>query len=242
MAAIDAVNALADAAPGFVWRLEDDDDEHPGATGVRAYEDPWLIVNLSVWESREALWDFAYGGGHLEVMRRRREWFSALAESHLVLWWVPAGEIPSVEDAVNAPRPPARPRPHGSTPKALDLRTPAAEHPPQAPSSGRSRMPDAARGGQCASTPLRGSGAEIREPPRHVPAVHVLLEEAADQRPVGHRRREAVDRRHPALGLRRGAHGVDRGAQVGAEARGAAPAACGAASRRCARTAGGAGR
>lgn len=100
MDAIDGVNAIADVAPGFVWRLEGEDDEHPGATGIQAYEDPWLIVNLSVWESREALWDFVYAGGHLEIMRRRREWFAALSESHLVLWWVPEGEIPTVEQAV----------------------------------------------------------------------------------------------------------------------------------------------
>ena len=121
MAAIDGVNALADAAPGFVWRLEEDDDEHPGATGIRAYEDPWLIVNLSVWESREALWDFAYGGGHLEVLRRRREWFSALGEAHLVLWWVPAGTIPSVENAVTRLD---HLREHGSTPRAFTFKQP----------------------------------------------------------------------------------------------------------------------
>ncbi len=111
MDAIDGVNAIADTSPGFVWRLEDeDDDEHPGATGIQAYDDPWLIVNLSVWESREALWDFVYGGGHLEIMRRRREWFTMLGESHLVMWWVPAGEIPTRRAVGRAPRPPARAR------------------------------------------------------------------------------------------------------------------------------------
>jgi len=119
MDAIDGVNAIADAAPGFVWRLEEDDDEHPGATGIRAYDDPWLIVNLSVWESREALWDFAYGGDHLDVMRRRREWFSALPESHLVLWWVPAGTIPSVEEAVTRL---GHLREHGPTPRAFTFK------------------------------------------------------------------------------------------------------------------------
>ena len=119
MDAIDGVNAVADAAPGFVWRLEEDDDEHPGATGIRAYDDPWLIVNLSVWESREALWDFAYGGDHLDVMRRRREWFSALPESHLVLWWVPAGTIPTVEEAVTRLD---HLRKHGPTPRAFSFK------------------------------------------------------------------------------------------------------------------------
>lgn len=119
MEAIEGVNALADEAPGFVWRLEGEGDEHPGATGVQAYEDPWLIVNLSVWDSREALWDFVYGGGHLEIMRRRREWFRALAESHLVLWWVPEGEIPTVEQAVERLD---HLRAHGPAPRAFTFK------------------------------------------------------------------------------------------------------------------------
>ena len=53
---------------------------------------------MSVWESIEALWGFVYDGSHLEVMRRRREWFTRLAEAHLALWWIPAGSIPAVED------------------------------------------------------------------------------------------------------------------------------------------------
>jgi len=120
MDAIDAVNALADSAPGFVWRLEDEDDEHPGATGIQAYDDPWLIVNLSVWESREALWDFVYAGDHLQIMRRRREWFGALAESHLVLWWVPEEPVPSIEEAVERLD---DLRAHGPTPHAFTFKT-----------------------------------------------------------------------------------------------------------------------
>ena len=119
MDAIAGVNAIADTAPGFVWRLEDEDDEHPGATGIQAYEDPWLIVNLSVWESRDALWDFVYAGGHLDIMRRRREWFTALAEPHLVLWWVPAGEVPTIEQAVTRLD---HLRAHGPTPQAFTFK------------------------------------------------------------------------------------------------------------------------
>ena len=96
MALLDPVNAVADAAPGFVWRLQ---TEEGNATALRPYEDDRMIVNMSVWESIEALWEFVYAGGHLKVMRRRREWFSRMAESHQVLWWLPAGEIPSVEEA-----------------------------------------------------------------------------------------------------------------------------------------------
>ncbi|MDP9187867.1 MAG: DUF3291 domain-containing protein [Actinomycetota bacterium] len=95
VAALEPVNALADAAPGFVWRLQ---DETGDATSIRAYADELMIVNMSVWESIEALWEFVYDGGHLEVMRRRREWFSRI-EGHTVLWWIPAGHIPTVEEA-----------------------------------------------------------------------------------------------------------------------------------------------
>jgi hypothetical protein len=95
---LDPVNASADTAPGFVWRLvgEDTDD----ATALRpAGED--VIVNLSVWESPEALWEFTYRSGHLEVMRRRREWFARHVEAYLVMWWVPAGHVPTVEEALD---------------------------------------------------------------------------------------------------------------------------------------------
>jgi hypothetical protein len=98
MALIDPVNALADAAPGFVWRLEDGDG--PGATALRPCG-PGVMVNMSVWETLEALWDFAYRNGpHLDAMRRRREWFHRMTEQHLVLWWVPAGHRPGLDEAL----------------------------------------------------------------------------------------------------------------------------------------------
>ncbi len=96
VAALDPVNALADAAPGFVWRLQDDTGN---ATALRPFDDDLLIVNLSVWESAEALSDFTYRSGHREVMRRRREWVAPTDEAPLVLWWVPAGHIPDVAEA-----------------------------------------------------------------------------------------------------------------------------------------------
>jgi hypothetical protein len=97
VAHLERVNALADAAPGFVWRLQ---DESGDATAIRAYDDERMIINLSVWESVEALWSFVYDGGHLAVMRRRREWFQRLQTAYVVLWWVPEGRIPAVEEAI----------------------------------------------------------------------------------------------------------------------------------------------
>ena len=92
------INALADAAPGFVWRFQTEDGD---ATALRPYGDDRIIVNFSVWESPEALRQFVYGTAHAEVMARRRDWFERMAEAFLVLWWVPAGHRPSVQEALD---------------------------------------------------------------------------------------------------------------------------------------------
>jgi hypothetical protein len=99
MAMIEPVNALADAAPGFVWRLEGGDGQ--GATALRPCG-PDIMVNMSVWETFEALADFTYRlGPHLDAMRRRREWFRKMVEQHLVLWWIPAGHRPGIDEALD---------------------------------------------------------------------------------------------------------------------------------------------
>ncbi len=95
-AALDPVNALADRAPGFVWRLQTEDGN---ATSIRAYEDERMIVNMSVWESIDALAAFVYRSDHVAVMRRRREWFERI-RVYMVLWWVPVGHTPSVDEAI----------------------------------------------------------------------------------------------------------------------------------------------
>ena len=96
VAALDPINELADRSPGFVWRLQ---TEAGDATAVRAFDDDMLIVNMSVWESVEALGAFTYRSAHREIMRRRRQWFERLSEPYLVLWWVGTGAIPSVGEA-----------------------------------------------------------------------------------------------------------------------------------------------
>ncbi|MEU5894659.1 MULTISPECIES: DUF3291 domain-containing protein [Streptomyces] len=94
---LNPVNAAADGAPGFIWRLVE--EGAPDATALRpAGED--VIVTMSVWETPEALWEFTYRSGHLEVMRRRREWFDRHVEAYLVLWWVPAGHVPTVDEGL----------------------------------------------------------------------------------------------------------------------------------------------
>jgi hypothetical protein len=96
VAALEPVNAIADAAPGFVWRLQDADGD---ATSFRAFGDDNILVNVSVWTSIEALGDFVFRSGHVEIMRRRREWFERIADAFAVLWWVPAGHIPTIAEA-----------------------------------------------------------------------------------------------------------------------------------------------
>ena len=94
-ASLDRINALADAAPGFVWRMLGDGTND--ATGIRAYPDPRILINMSVWTGLAELGAFVYRSGHLEVMRRRHQWFESLP-AYMALWWVPAGQIPSVEE------------------------------------------------------------------------------------------------------------------------------------------------
>jgi hypothetical protein len=93
---LEPINALADAQPGFVWRLQTEDGD---ATSIRPFDDERIMVNLSVWASLEALRAFVYASRHLDVMRRRREWFHRMADPYLALWWLPAGTIPTVAEA-----------------------------------------------------------------------------------------------------------------------------------------------
>jgi hypothetical protein len=112
------INAVADAAPGFVWRLVD--EAGADATSLRPYDDVTL-VNLSVWESVEALSAYVYRSAHLDVLRQRRQWFLPPAGPHLVLWWIPAGERPTLDDAG---RRLARLTREGPGPDAFTLREP----------------------------------------------------------------------------------------------------------------------
>jgi len=95
VANLDRINALADASPGFVWRLTGEGDD---ATDIRPdADDPLMALNMSVWESTQALGAFVYRSDHQLVMRRRAEWFEKL-ELYIALWWVPVGHRPTVEE------------------------------------------------------------------------------------------------------------------------------------------------
>lgn len=93
---LDKINALAEATEGFVWRLKTDEGN---ATSIHAFDDPMLLLNMSVWEDIEALYRYAYKSEHGEFFARRREWFTKIELPTPVLWWIPAGHIPTVEEA-----------------------------------------------------------------------------------------------------------------------------------------------
>lgn len=138
VAALDPVNAVADSAPGFVWRLQTDDGN---ATAVRAFE--WdaagsagIIVNMSVWRDLEHLAAFVYSDIHRQVLRRRRQWFQRMQEAYTACWWVASGHRPSTDEAEDRI---LHLRAHGPTAHSFTLRD---SYPP----------PDAAQSEQ----PIRG--------------------------------------------------------------------------------------
>jgi len=97
VANLDRINALAERTPGFVWRLQ---TEEGNATAIRPYPDNEnMAVNLSVWKDVESLRLFVFHSEHVAILRRRREWFEQMGEAFLVLWWVPAGHRPDIEEA-----------------------------------------------------------------------------------------------------------------------------------------------
>ena len=97
VANLDSINALAETSEGFVWRLK---DESNNATAIKIFDDDFLIVNMSVWKNREALFQFVYKSNHIEIFKRRKEWFEKMEEMHMAQWYVQAGYLPSVAEAV----------------------------------------------------------------------------------------------------------------------------------------------
>lgn len=96
-AALDRINALADESPGFVWRLQ---DESGNATGIRPTSDPLFAINMSVWESADALFEFVYRSAHTSLMARRQEFFQAFDGRYQTLWWVSAGHRPTIDEGL----------------------------------------------------------------------------------------------------------------------------------------------
>jgi hypothetical protein len=96
VAQLPPINALAEASPGFVWRLQSDGGD---ATSIKVYDDDMIIINLTVWENPDALRQYIYKSAHSGVMRDRRRWFEKFDGPYYAMWWIPAGHIPSTEEA-----------------------------------------------------------------------------------------------------------------------------------------------
>jgi len=95
VARLDEINQLADTSPGFVWRLKDGDS----AVSINAYEDPTILVNMSVWEDLESLKNYVYRSVHIELLKERNSWFTKMTDAHQALWWIPASRTPTVDEA-----------------------------------------------------------------------------------------------------------------------------------------------
>ena len=113
---LDKINAIADKSDGFIWRLQDEDKDE----GVSVFHDDTLVINMSVWENLDALFNYTYNSGHIEVFKRKKEWFSKMKMMHMAFWYVPEGYEPTFQDAkdrldyLNS---------HGDTPYAFSFKS-----------------------------------------------------------------------------------------------------------------------
>ena len=98
VAQLDSVNAAAEQAPGFVWRLKD--DENNNAIGFNAFDDENMLINISVWETAEHLKDYLYSGVHLDVFKDKTRWFKKMESAHLVLWWINKDIRPTIDESL----------------------------------------------------------------------------------------------------------------------------------------------
>lgn len=92
---IDKMNSIADQSNGFIWRLKDEDKDEAAAI----FKDDSLLINMSVWKNQESLFNYTYRSNHIEVFKRKKEWFSKVKMAHMAFWYVPKGYIPTFNDA-----------------------------------------------------------------------------------------------------------------------------------------------
>ncbi|MEO1689053.1 MAG: DUF3291 domain-containing protein [Pseudomonadota bacterium] len=100
MANLDAVNGMGKRMPGFVWMMEGSGEPGTGNTEAKIDGDPRYVSNLTVWDSVEALETFVWGTIHKRFYERRAEWFEVLGAMHFVMWWVPEGHRPDLDEAL----------------------------------------------------------------------------------------------------------------------------------------------
>ena len=116
VANLDIINALAEKSEGFIWRLKDDNNN---ATAIKVFDDDFLIVNMSVWQNTEDLYQFVYRSAHVEIFKRRKEWFEKMPEMHMAQWYIPRGHVPTVDEAVERL---VYLRNHGETPLVFNFK------------------------------------------------------------------------------------------------------------------------
>lgn len=96
--ALGAINAIPDESPGFAWRLQTDKGN---TIGIQPTDDPLFLINMSTWETADALFQYVYRSDHVDFMRKRSDWFRGLAEPYMSLWWVRAGEVPTPQESLS---------------------------------------------------------------------------------------------------------------------------------------------
>ncbi len=116
VAQLPPINELAEASPGFVWRLQ---SEGGDATSIKVYDDDMVIINLTVWESVESLRQYVYKSAHSVVMRDRRRWFEKFDGPYYAMWWIPAGHLPDPQEAKERLE---HLRKHGDSPYAFSFK------------------------------------------------------------------------------------------------------------------------
>lgn len=95
VARLDEINSLADQAPGFVWRLQSEEGD---STSIRVFDNPLLLVNMSVWRDIDSLKQYVYRSAHVELIQDRDAWFTKFSGAHQALWWIREGQLPTPED------------------------------------------------------------------------------------------------------------------------------------------------
>ena len=113
---LERINGLAEKSPGYVWRLQDDSGD---ATSIQLFDDPQIIVNMSVWDSVDALKNFIFNTHHVDFLKRRYDWFEKMQQASHVMWWVEPGHLPTAAEAVNRLE---HLRDHGDTANAFGFR------------------------------------------------------------------------------------------------------------------------
>jgi hypothetical protein len=97
---LDRINSMGRRMPGFVWMMEGSGEPGTGNTEAKIDGDPLHVANLTVWEDVASLENFVWNTAHRQFYARKAEWFEALKEMHFVMWWVPDGHRPTLDEAL----------------------------------------------------------------------------------------------------------------------------------------------